>query len=32
MHSVQSDFSLIYPYKYLPVMLDGALLGYIDPK
>jgi len=32
MHSVSSDFGLIYPYKYLPVVLDGILLGYVDPK
>ena len=32
MHPVNSDFGLIYPYRYLPIMLDGALLGYIDPK
>ena len=31
MHSVSSDFGLIYPYKYLPVVLDGILLGYVDP-
>jgi hypothetical protein len=32
MHSVSSDFGLIYPYKYLPVILDGIVLGYVDPK
>ena len=32
MHPISSDFSLIYPYKYLPIMLDGVLLGYVDPK
>ena len=32
MHPVSSDFGLIYPYKYLPVMLDGVLEGYIDPS
>jgi len=32
MHAAQSDFGLIYPHKYLPVTLDGMLLGYIDPK
>ena len=32
MHPVHSDFGLIYPYKYLPILLDGILLGYIDPK
>jgi hypothetical protein len=32
MHSVSSDFGLIYPYRYLPVVLDGIILGYVDPK
>ena len=32
MHSVSSDFGLIYPYRYLPVVLDGSVLGYVDPK
>ena len=32
MHSVSSDFGLIYPYRYLPVVLDGIVLGYVDPK
>ena len=32
MHSVSSDFCLIYPYRYLPVVLDGIVLGYVDPK
>lgn len=30
-HPISSDFGLIYPYKYLPIMLDGILIGYIDP-
>ena len=32
MNPVSTDFGLIYPYKYLPIVLDGVLLGYIDPK
>ena len=32
MHPISTDFGLIYPYKYLPVMLDGILMGYIDPS
>jgi DNA-directed RNA polymerase I subunit RPA2 len=32
MHPVSTDFNLVYPYRYLPVMLDGVLMGYIDPK
>ena len=31
-HPISSDFSLVYPHKYLPVMLNGVLMGYIDPK
>lgn len=32
MQSQQTDFNLIYPIDFLPVMLDGVLLGYVDPK
>ena len=32
MQSQQTDFNLIYPVDFLPVMLDGVLLGYVDPK
>lgn len=32
MHPISTDFGLIYPNKYLPVLLDGILLGYIEPK
>jgi len=32
MHPVQTDFNLIYPQSFLPVVLDGILLGYINPK
>jgi DNA-directed RNA polymerase I subunit RPA2 len=32
MNSIGSDFGLIYPHKYLPVVLDGRLMGYVDPK
>ena len=32
MNPVGSDFGLIYPYKFLPIMLDGRLMGHIDPK
>ena len=32
MHPITSDFGLVYPSNYLPVMLDGILLGYIDNK
>jgi DNA-directed RNA polymerase I subunit RPA2 len=31
MHPVQTDFNLIYPQKHLPVVLDGVVMGYIDP-
>ena len=32
MNSQQTDFNLVYPVDYLPVVLDGILLGYVDPK
>lgn len=32
MQSQQTDFNLIYPVDFLPILLDGVLLGYIDPK
>ena len=32
MHPITSDFGLVYPSNYLPVMLDGILLGYLDNK
>lgn len=32
MHSSQTDFNLVYPVNFLPVVLDGIVLGYIDPK
>jgi hypothetical protein len=31
MHPISTDFGLIYPYKYLPVLLDGVVMGYVDP-
>lgn len=32
MHAAQSDFGLTYPHRYLPVTLDGCLLGHIAPE
>ena len=32
MHAQQSDFNLVYPVNFLPIVLDGILLGYVDPK
>jgi DNA-directed RNA polymerase I subunit RPA2 len=32
MNPVESDFGLIYPHQYLPIMLDGKLMGYVDRK
>jgi len=32
MNPIQSDFALIYPHTFLPVLLDGKLLGYVDRK
>jgi hypothetical protein len=32
MQPMQTDFNVIQPINFLPVLLDGVLLGYIDPK
>lgn len=32
MSPVGSDFATLYPADWLPVMLDGRLMGYIDPS
>lgn len=32
MHAQQTDYNLVYPINYLPIMLDGILMGYVDPK
>jgi hypothetical protein len=32
MNSNQTDFNLVYPINFLPVVLDGVVLGYVDPK
>jgi DNA-directed RNA polymerase I subunit RPA2 len=32
MNPIGTEFGLIYPSKYLPIMLDGKLMGYVDPK
>lgn len=32
MNPISSDFGLVYPYKHLPILLDGKLMGYVDPK
>ena len=32
MNPLGSDFGLLYPQNYLPVVLDGKLMGSVDPK
>jgi DNA-directed RNA polymerase I subunit RPA2 len=32
MEPIGSDFGMIYPSNFLPIMLDGKLIGYVDPK
>lgn len=32
MHAQQTDYNLVYPVNFLPIVLDGILLGYVDPK
>ena len=32
MQPTQTDFNVVYPVNFLPVVLDGVLLGYVDPK
>jgi hypothetical protein len=31
MNPVQTDFNIVYPHNFLPVVLDGVVLGYVDP-
>ena len=31
MAPVNNDFDLVYPLEYYPVMLDGGIIGYIEP-
>jgi len=31
MNAVQTDFNIVYPVDYLPVVLDGVVLGYVKP-
>jgi len=31
MHPLQTDFNLIQPHTFLPVMLDGIAIGYLEP-
>ena len=30
MNPINSDFGVVYPSEYLPVLLDGQLMGYLD--
>jgi hypothetical protein len=32
MNAVQTDFNIVYPSSYLPVVLDGIVLGYVEPQ
>lgn len=32
MHATSSDFNLVYPSNFLPVVLDGIVIGYVEPK
>lgn len=32
MNLCQTDFNVVHPIHFLPVMLDGVLLGYVDPQ
>ena len=32
MQPTQTDFNVIQPVNFLPVLLDGVLLGYVDPR
>jgi hypothetical protein len=31
MNAVSTDFNVVYPVNYLPVVLDGVVLGYVEP-
>lgn len=32
MQKISSDFNLVYPHNYLPILFDGIVLGYIEPE
>ena len=32
MNPIQTDFNIVYPVDYLPVVLDGIVMGYVEPK
>jgi hypothetical protein len=32
MHAQQTDFNVFYPPNFLSVVLDGVVLGVVDPK
>ena len=32
MSPTSSDFGVIQPHNFMPIMLDGKVLGHIDPK
>ena len=31
MNSISTDFNIVFPINYLPVVLDGVVLGYVEP-
>ena len=32
MNPISTDFNIIFPVNYLPVVLDGVVLGYVEPQ
>lgn len=32
MNAISTDFNVVYPVNYLPVVLDGVVLGYCEPQ
>ena len=32
MNAISTDFNIVYPPNYLPVVLDGVVLGYVEPQ
>lgn len=32
MNPIGTDFNLVFPVNYLPIVLDGVVLGYVEPQ
>ena len=32
MNPISTDFNIVFPANYLPIVLDGVVLGYVEPQ